>query len=211
MPKPSAIGSDVAARMRPASASAPSATVSRVPVTPSREMPYKNPRPSFAASFTRASVVVGLSRKIMSMSRAAIASRKLPGLFDRQIEHEHAIDTGRARAIAEYVDAHPEYRIGVGEQHNRRLHRRPDARDEIEHARGRGACRQRPLRRALNHRAVGERLGKRNPHLEHVGAGAIERTQNIGRTRHIRIARRDIRHEPGAFFGANALERGGQF
>src|SRR5438067_4535742 len=38
-PKPSAIGSDVCARMRRAIASAPDATRSRAPVTPSREMP----------------------------------------------------------------------------------------------------------------------------------------------------------------------------
>ena len=38
-PKPSAIGSDVCARMRRAIASAPDETRSRAPVTPSREMP----------------------------------------------------------------------------------------------------------------------------------------------------------------------------
>ena len=48
-----------------------------------------------AALRIRASVVVGLSRKIVSMPRAAIASRKLAGLFDRQVEHEHAVDAGR--------------------------------------------------------------------------------------------------------------------
>ncbi len=76
--------------------------------------------------------------------------------------------------------------------------------DEIEHTRRGRACRQGPLGRALNHRAVGERLGERNPDLEHIGARAIERIQNIGRTRQIRIAGRDVGDEAGALLGPNA-------
>src|SRR5207249_5658860 len=45
MPNPSAIGRVVCARIRRASASALAATRSRAPVTPSREIPYRNPRP----------------------------------------------------------------------------------------------------------------------------------------------------------------------
>ena len=39
--------------------------------------------------------------------------------------------------------------------------------------------RQRPLGRALNDRTVGERIGERHADLEHVGAGAIERAQDV--------------------------------
>src|SRR5690349_1927695 len=77
-PKPSASGSDVCARMRRAIASAPDATRSRAPVTPSREMPYRKPLPSSAARRILSSVVVGLRRKIVSMPLAASAPRKSP-------------------------------------------------------------------------------------------------------------------------------------
>ena len=71
MPKPSAIGSVVSRADAAAPAPRrPSPRVSRAPVTPSREMPYRKPLPSAAAFRIRASVVVGLSRKIVSSPRA---------------------------------------------------------------------------------------------------------------------------------------------
>ena len=66
-------------------------------------MPYRKPRPSSAAFRIRASVVVGLNRKIVSRPAAASVVAELAGLLDRQIEREHAVDAGRggrARANA---------------------------------------------------------------------------------------------------------------
>ena len=134
MPKPKAIGSDVAALMRPARASAPSATVSRVPVTPSREMPYRNPRPSLRRL---PDARVG-RRRAQQKDHVDLPRRhrvaKAAGLFDRQVQHEHAIDSGLARAIAEGLHAHPQDRVGVGEQHDGRLSR-PAARVPPDRAR----------------------------------------------------------------------------
>ena len=120
MPKPSAIGSGVTARIRRTIASAPAATWSRAPVTPSREMPYRNPLPSSAAFLIRASVVVGLSRKIVSMPADASVSRKLACLFDRQIERQHAVDAGLGGLPGERVEPQAQHRVRVAEDHDRR-------------------------------------------------------------------------------------------
>src|SRR5918995_5748820 len=78
MPKPTTTGSVVSARMRATRASAPEARVCRAPVTPRREMPYRNPLPRAAARRMRSVVVVGLSRKIVSSPASWSRSRTSP-------------------------------------------------------------------------------------------------------------------------------------
>ena len=112
MPKPSATGSASArASARPAPR-APSATSSRAPVTPRREMPYRNPRPSSAACRIRSSVVVGLTRKIGVDARGRPAVRGRPGLLDRQIERP-ARRRRRPAAAARANASTPIRRIGL--------------------------------------------------------------------------------------------------
>ena len=100
MPNPSATGSVVSARMRSTSGRALAATASRVPVTPSREIAYRNPRPSRAAS---AQPRVGRRRAdqkdLIDAARVERAPHRL-GLLDRQIEQQHAVDAGVGGAVA---------------------------------------------------------------------------------------------------------------
>src|SRR3989454_451571 len=71
IPKPTAIGSEVTARARRTSAGKSSGNVSLAPVTPVREMRYRNPVEDSAMRFRRASVEVGAPRNIVSRPRAA--------------------------------------------------------------------------------------------------------------------------------------------
>ena len=75
---------------------APSASSSRAPVTPRREIAYRKPLPRAAAFRRRSSVVVGLSRRIVSIPRVASMVPEVAGLLDRQVEHQHAVDAGLA-------------------------------------------------------------------------------------------------------------------
>ncbi len=57
--------------------------------------------PKSAACRSRSSVVVGLSRRIVSIPRAASMRAELARLLDRQVEDEHAVDPGLARPVRE--------------------------------------------------------------------------------------------------------------
>ena len=131
MPKPSAIGSDVCARMRRTSASAPEATRSRAPVTPSREMPYRNPLPSSAA----------FSNPRVGRRRAQQKDRIEAGRRQRRRGTPPASSIGRSSAstpstpaaaarCAKASDAHPQQRVRVAEDDDRRRDR-PAARSAI--------------------------------------------------------------------------------
>ena len=114
---------------------------------------------------------------------------KLAGLLDRQIEREHAVHAGLRRLPRELRQAQAQQRIGVAEDDDRRGDERPDLRDQLERGPQAPARRKRALRRALNHRAVGQRIRKRHADLEHVGAGAIERPEQLRRPREVRDRR----------------------
>ena len=73
-----ATGNDVTARIRWTKPFTPAATSDRTPVTPRREIPYRNPFPSSAARWIRRSVVVGLNRKIGSMPALTTVCRSGP-------------------------------------------------------------------------------------------------------------------------------------
>ena len=109
----------VPARAAPATSAA---SRSRMPVTPSREMTYRNPRPSSADRRIRASVVVGLTRKIGSSPASTSGCAERLRLLDRVVEDQHAVDArvGRGRA-ANAAGVHAQDRVGVGEEHDRRI------------------------------------------------------------------------------------------
>lgn len=71
------------------------------------------------------------------------------------------------------------------------------------------ATRQRTLAGALNHRAVGHGIGKRNAELQHVGTGLHQSVQQrhggLGRG----VARSDVGNQGLATSLGEALERGG--
>src|SRR6266853_2557927 len=75
MPNPMAMGRSVTRRTRRASAGNSSASCSFAPVTPVREIKYRNPLDDFAISARRSSVDVGAARKIVSRPREYIATR----------------------------------------------------------------------------------------------------------------------------------------
>ena len=159
-------------------------------------MPYRNPLPSAAAFSIRASVVVGLSRKIVSMPDARHRLLKLPGFFDREIEREHAVNARTGGLARELGDAEAQQRVRVAEDDDRRRDVRPDFRDQFERSPEAPAGGQRPLGRALDHRTVGQGIGKRNADFEHVRARTIQRPQQFGRPRQIGIGGRRIRDQP---------------
>ena len=140
------------------------------------------------------------------MPDAASVSRKLACLFYRQIERQHAVDAGVGRLPRKRVEPEPQQRVGVAEDDDRRRHLRPHLRDHRQRRPQAAAGRERPLGRALNHRAVGQRIGERHADLEHVGAGAIERLQDLGRARQIRIAGGRVRDEAGPLLRAKPRE-----
>ena len=91
----------------------------------------------------------------------------------------HAVDTGLACARDEHFHAHRLDRVRIAHQNDRRLHVAPaERRDEIEHVVQAHALRQRTFGSALDHRAVGHRIGKRHAELDDVGAGVDERVDD---------------------------------
>ena len=127
----------------------------------------------------------------MSRPAAASASRNSSRFLDRQVERQHAVDAGRGRLASERLEPHAQQRIGVAEDHDRRrdIAAAPSATSASDAAQT-AAGGQRPLGRPLDHRAVGQRIRERHADFEDVGAGAIERLQNLGRARQVGIAGR---------------------
>ena len=81
------------------------------------------------------------------------------------------------RRAANALDAHRLDRIGVAHQHDRRaivLAAELAPRSRARRARP-TPCLQRALARALDHRAVGHRIGERHAELDHVGARLDQR------------------------------------
>ena len=124
-PKPSASGRSVSARTRAASASAESATSSR---TPGDAEPRDAVEEAAASSAARRIARHGGRRAQEENCIKAVGRERGPrlaGFLGRQVEHQHAVDAGGAApARAKAVEAHPQHRVGVGEEHQRRPHRR---------------------------------------------------------------------------------------
>ena len=142
MPKPSATGSEVARRMRATSASAPSATVSRAPVTPSREMRVQEP----AAQPRRVAEPLRCRRRAQQEDcinvprvEQALHARRPPRSAGRA---QHAVHAGRRAArSANASTPRRSDRVGVGEEHDRRRPA-PRARRPPGRARRRASCRR---------------------------------------------------------------------
>ena len=83
-------------------------------------MPYRNPLPSAAARRIRSTVVVGLNRKIVSIRAAAKRAAERLGFLGRHIQRQHAVDARRLRSVTNLVQPHPQDRIGVAEDDDRR-------------------------------------------------------------------------------------------
>ena len=103
MPNPSATGRSTARAGcdRTDARGAPSAIRSRAPVTPRREIAYRNPLPRAAALRRRSSVVVGLSRRIVSIPGPGQHVPELVGFLDRQVEDQHAVHARPDGAVRE--------------------------------------------------------------------------------------------------------------
>ena len=134
----------------------------------------------------------------MSRPAAASTARNSPASSIGRSSASTPSTPAAAAAAREGLEAHPQDRVGVAEDDDRRRDRRR-ARRSIERERRAQAAagRQRPLGRALDHRAVGQRIRERHADLEDVGAGAIERLQDLGRARQVGIAGGHVGDEPG--------------
>ncbi len=121
MPNPTAIGNAVNFRARRTSAGNSAGSASRVPVTPVREIRYRNPVDAAAICASRASVDVGAARKIVSRPRALKYRAIFGGFFGRQISNEHAVGAGFGGGVRKFLEAHLQNRIEVAEKHQRNL------------------------------------------------------------------------------------------
>ena len=93
------------------------------------------------------------------------------GFLDRQVEHQHAVDTSIGARPARTVRGPGARRVGVREQHHGRADVRPRRTNHRQRRGQRGPAAERAFRRALNDGAIGQRIRKRHADLEHVGAG----------------------------------------
>ena len=198
-PAPRARATRCRTRARPAATTAPArarsaratsaAKLSRTPVTPSREMTYRNPRPSSADRRIRASVVVGLSRKIGSSPASTSGAAKRLGFFDRLVEDQHAVHAGVAAARAKPSDPSAD-RVRVGEQHDRRRDRVPHR--ARPHRARRAASSRRPARARSRAGSPGRRPADRRTarRLRARRRRLRERDQDLGGRRGGRDRRR---------------------
>ena len=195
IPKPTASGSFVKRRTRRASAGSSSGSEARSPVTPVREIKYRNPVEHSAISARRASVDVGAARKIVSKPRAVQYGPVFDGFFRRQIRRQDAVRPGRARCIGKFLDAHLQNRIEIAEENQRNLGVCAKTLHKLDHAREGRSAAHGAFARALNRRSVGDRIAERHAQLDHVRA-CLRRSQHdfLGRIER-RIARGDIGDE----------------
>ena len=116
-------------------------------------------------------------RKIGAIRALAQQRGELRRLLRRIVDDEHAVDAGIACAIGERR-ARPSPRSGSRSPSARSascMSRRGTSRRRSSTSLQADALRQRALGRALDHRTVGHRIGKRHAELDDVGAGVDER------------------------------------
>src|SRR5581483_7138410 len=129
--------------------------------------------------------------------------------FYRQVQRQYAIDTSLRCGLCEGLGAKAQNRIRIAEDDNGRGDVRPHLRDEFEYAPQGGTARERALGGPLNHRTVRQRIRERDADFEHIGAGTVQRFQNVGGRREIRITGRDVRDEAGTPVGFDPRKRVG--
>jgi len=123
--------------------------------------------------------------------------REIFGLFGRVVDDQHPVDACFGGAIGETLRAHRFDRIGVTHQHDgcRRVGRakRSDHRQHVGEA---DTLRERTLGGALDHGAVGHRIGKRYAQFYDVRAALGECVHELHGLLRIRVARGDERNQP---------------
>ena len=167
---------------------------SRAPVTPVREIKYRNPLENSAIIASRSSVDVGAARKIVSSPRACIAARYSTASSGVRSVASTPSAPARGR-IREFLDAHLQDRIEVAEKHQRHIRLQSQPPDQLDHARERRPAAQRPFARPLNRRAIGHRIAERHAQLDHVRAGFGGGQHDFLAGRKRRIASRDVRDQ----------------
>ena len=135
--------------------------------------------------------------------------REVGGLFGRIVDDQDAVDAGRLGAIRERRHAHRFDRIGVAHEHDRR-HRvgAAEVANHVEDVVQADALRQRAFARALDHRPVGHRIGKRHAQLDDVRAGRDQRVHDRARRGERRVARSDVGNQRRASGGLELREGG---
>ena len=131
------------------------------------------------------------------------------GFLVRQVGHDHAIGAGVDGGASEALETEREHRVVVREEHQRQPHLGAERRHELEHARKRGARRQRARAGALDHRAVGERIREGNAQLDEVGAGVGVRPCDAQRRPGVGEAAHHVGHQRGPALAAGRGEGGG--
>ena len=121
------------------------------------------------------------------------------GLFHRHVGHQHRVDADAGALGIERIDARAEDEVGIHQQADwdgrmlladRRQHLKALRRG---HSRGEGA-----QGRALDGRAVRQRVGERDPQFKGIGAAFDQRIDNFQRLLRSRIAKGD-KGDEGAF------------
>lgn len=122
------------------------------------------------------------------------------GLFHRHVGHQHRVDADAGALGIERIDARAEDEVGIHQQADwdgrmlladRRQHLKALRRG---HSRGEGA-----QGRALDGRAVRQRVGERDPQFKGISAAFDQRIDNFQRLLRSRIAKGD-KGDEGAFW-----------
>ena len=124
---------------------------------------------------------------------------QLVRLLRRQIDDDQPVDAGLLGIGDERRDAVGIDRIVVAHQHDRRLAvGLAEGGDHAQRAAQRLAGAQRALRRRLDRRTVGHRIGERHAELDQVGARRRQPAQDVHRGAEIGIAGGDEGDQPAA-------------
>ena len=125
MPKPTATGSVVSARIRATSASAPDATVCRAPGDAQARDAVQEPAAEGRGPSNPFRRGRGAQEENCIKPGLVQPIPHVAGLLDRQIEREHAIHTSRGGARGELGNAHADDRVDVREEHDWARQSRP--------------------------------------------------------------------------------------
>ena len=118
------------------------------------------------------------------------------GLFRRNVHAEDPVGAGFGGVAGKRFVAVREKRVAVAEKHDRDVESRvAEPAHELQRPAHVHAPRDGALRRALDHRAVGRRIGKRKPQFDHVGSSARRFFERAERGLGVGIPGREVDHE----------------
>src|SRR5581483_5291716 len=118
------------------------------------------------------------------------------------------VDARLHRGRAERLEPEGEDRVVVGEEHEGHPDLAPHLPDQLQHPRQRDPGREGALGRALDHRAVRERVREGDADLDDVGAAARDLHHQIARGRQRRVARGEVGDERALAAGPQRGEGG---